>query len=122
MEPPVWIDIASKFGVPVVILLAVGYGLWKFGRWAADRVDKTGWWIANELVIPLRDRFIKQADQTHAWMQALGLKLEQISEENSKHHIWEEERMDEFTEKLNGLAKQSFNWAKPPSDPKKVQP
>jgi hypothetical protein len=125
-----FLDIASKFGVPVLILLAI----WKAGA-------KIVPWVGTEMIIPMRDsvigtvttvgsRAIKYLDDNLLWMRALGNKLEQMADENSRHHAWEEERLDEMHRNLAEMGhSKGFNWAdpkenspvhKPPSDPKKT--
>lgn len=107
---PTWVDIASKFGVPVAILIAIWWGGAKILRW-----------VAVELVIPIRDRGIKYLDDNLLWMRALGQRLDQMSADQATHHAREDEMQEHILQILNDKYR-PFDWSKdkPKSDPKKT--
>lgn len=39
-EPNDWESIANRWGLPILLLLAVGWAVWKVARWLAPRIDR----------------------------------------------------------------------------------
>lgn len=115
---PTWVDIASKFGVPVVILCATWWGSTKVLRW-----------VGVEIIIPVRDsllatvrtvgeRILKYLDDNLLWMRALGARVDQMSADQVTHHAREDEMQEQIIHQLNLLTRTNFDW----QDPKKTMP
>lgn len=65
MEVASWLEIAKTFGVTACVLAAFMFGAWKIVRW-----------VGQELVIPLRDRFILRLEMFFSKLETTIAKID----------------------------------------------
>ncbi len=64
-----WVDIVKQLGLPVCIIMAGGFGLWRTLQWGAANIIK-----------PLIDRHIKFLDRLESFMSDTGAALQKLSD------------------------------------------
>jgi hypothetical protein len=92
-----WVDVASRLGIPVAILAAVFFAIWKIIQWFGVNV-----------AVPARDRAFHFLDRLEGTVDTIG---EQIHEQ-TKQIKAQTEKADQTTaalkqieEKLSGVCK-----------------
>jgi hypothetical protein len=64
-----WMEIVKQLGLPVCIIMAGGFGLWRTVQWGAANIVK-----------PLIDRHIKFLDRLESFMSDTGGALQKVSD------------------------------------------
>jgi hypothetical protein len=64
-----WMEVVKQLGLPVCIIMAGGFGLWRTVQWGAVNVLK-----------PLIDRHIKFLDRLESFMSDTGTALQKLSD------------------------------------------
>lgn len=65
-----WVQVASNFGVPMLILASLGVALWRIGVWIGDRIVDPLVRSHINAVNTLNDRIPKQCEKLDAIREA----------------------------------------------------
>lgn len=71
-----WIDVASKFGVPIAFLVALLWGFWQSCKWIANNAVKP--------IVEAHTAYLKQSTDLHI---AFAKDLSDANEQNMKRAI-----------------------------------
>lgn len=92
-----WIDVASRLGIPVALLAAIFYALWRVIQW-----------FGINIALPVRDRSFGFLDKLEGTVDRMGEQMaqqtEQIKAQTEKTHQ-AAVTLQEIEKKLSGVCK-----------------
>lgn len=100
-----WVALLQTFGLAVVILFALGIGIWKVAVW-----------IGKELIIPFRDKAI---DQFASFLARLDRNVDAMTN-NLEKQTYCLERLETTTARIQVITEATYGMISNGDEPRKV--